>query len=61
MVKIKEISISKKFSLGNYQMLDIGLVATIEEQDDQKIDFTTKQLYAEIERIGQDIRNLHAI
>lgn len=45
-MKIKEISISKKFNLGNYQMLDIGLVATIEEGEDIKE--VSKQLYKEI-------------
>lgn len=28
-MELKEVSISRKFNLGNYQMLEIGLVTTV--------------------------------
>lgn len=34
MAKIKEIEVTRKFNLGNYQTLDIGLVATVGEGED---------------------------
>ena len=32
-MELKEVSVSRKFNLGNYQMLEIGLVATVGPDD----------------------------
>lgn len=52
-MELKEVSISRKFNLGNYQMLEIGLVATV-GPDDKAID-VAKALDKKI----VEIRNNH--
>lgn len=32
-MELKEVTVSRKFNLGNYQTLDIGLVATVGPED----------------------------
>ena len=61
-MRIIEISVSKKFNLGNYQMLDIGLVGSVEAKDDNlSITHATKQLYLEIENAAKAIKELNTI
>jgi hypothetical protein len=62
-MRIIEVSVSKKFNLGNYQMLDIGLVASVEASDDESITVlqATKMLNEEIERSAKAIKELNTI
>jgi len=59
-MRIIEVSVSKKFNLGNYQMLDIGMVGSIELNEDNNtsefIQEKTKELYAEVEKAGNKIK-----
>lgn len=58
MAQIKEMTIQRKFNLGNYQTLDIGLVATIEPGDD--IDEVAKAMDKKILNIKKTKINLEA-
>lgn len=60
-MKIKEIHVEKKFNLGNFQTLGIGVLANVEEHEgdlDKIVEDVTKKLIEAVEIAAAKIRNV---
>ena len=51
MAEIKEISFTRKFNLGNYETMDVGLVATIGPGD------SIDEVFKALDKKTVDVRN----
>lgn len=61
-MKIKEIHVEKKFNLGNFQSLGIGVIASVEEYDndiDKIVEDVTQKLIKAVEIAAAKIMEMN--